>query len=111
MCSRGGIKLNKNQEKLSIVLAVILLAAGLAVITEFNALQDRVAFVETNGFNFSACDENNNCQVISVAERSLELTQATNNLESRIVAIESFLDRVAVYEAQNRELSKESGEE
>ena len=111
MCSRGGINLNKNQEKLSIVLAVILLAAGLAVINEFNALQDRVAFVETNGFNFSACDENNNCQVISVAERSLELTQVINNHDSRIVAIETFLNQIAVAERQNRELSKESGKE
>ncbi len=88
--------MDERKKRIVIILAVFLLGAGIVLINQIGSLQDRVLNLESNQLLFNVCDVNGVCESVNVAEKSLELISASNSHESRIVAIEAFLNQVSV---------------
>ena len=86
---------DEQRKRMIVVAAVFLLGAGIALVNQIDGLQNRVGDLEANRLLFTACDENGVCEVVNVAEKSLELIQASNSHESRLQEIEAFLNQVA----------------
>lgn len=75
--------MNVNDKKVAVLLVVFLIGVGFAVLSKFNALEERVSFLEDNPLLFNACDVNGNCELVAGADLLLNLAFTVNNHTSR----------------------------